>query len=175
MSKRPKRLLVELPTADEIDDLAITTPSFEVRKFEYNFPLEKADLNYPPCKGQVLVVIRGEKGTVLVRSKKPGRWGLPSGRLGIVESPVQASRRVAMEQCGVGLRTLELAGIYDVVLHYSDMSIKRLHVVYLALTDDVECRPSSAVIAEARFFSDPIEMTAGEEMTESALRDTERK
>jgi ADP-ribose pyrophosphatase YjhB (NUDIX family) len=149
---RPKHLLIELPTADEIDDLAVTAPRFEVRKLEFDHSDRKADLNYSPCKGQIVLVVRGEKGTALVRAKGTTDWSLPSGRIGPTEEVAKAAKRVAKEQCGLMLKSAELAAMYDVVWHFSDISIKRLHIVYAGVTDDTECCPDDADKKEAAFF-----------------------
>ena len=133
-------MLIELPTADEIDALAITTPRFEVRKFEFDLGGQAADLKYSPCKGQMVLVIAGKNGIALTRTSKQDKWHLPSGRISTIEDAVAAAKRIAMEQCGVMVRCLDLAGMYDVVWHYSDITIKRLHLVYSALTDDECCK-----------------------------------
>lgn len=152
MSRRPKRMLFELPAADEIDGLAMSTPRFEVRTFEYDRRDEKANLNYSPCKGHIVVVISGRNGTILVRDAVTGRWTLPSGRVGATEEAVAAAKRVARDECGVGVRGLELAGMYDVVWHYSDISVKRLHLVYAATTEDDCFEVGPSMGKEARFF-----------------------
>jgi len=175
VTKRPKHMLIELPTADEIDDLAITTPEFEVRKIEYDRSDRKADLNYPPCKGQVVVVVRGPSGIAMVREKGARHWGLPSGRLRIPEVASEAARRVAREQCGIGLRRVELAGIYDVISHFSDVSVKRLHMVFAAETDDAECVPGQQSGLEAMFSKDPGRLAGDDDLLVSALKDSEKK
>jgi len=164
-------MLIELPTADEIDALALTTPHFEVRKFDFDMKGMKADLNYVPCKGQLVLVISGKNG-VLLTKKKGGAWSLPSGRIGTSEDPVQAAKRIAKEECGVGLRSVELAGMYDVVWHYSDVSVKRLHLVYAALTDDCECAHGEAEGAiQATFFARIPEASSKDEMLACAVAD----
>jgi len=173
---RPKHLLIELPTADEIDDLAITSPAFEVRKFELHMGGKRADLNYAPCKGQIVIAIRGQRGTLLVRKKGSKKWGLPTGRIAVPEESIESAKRVAKEDLGISLRRLELAGIYDVVWHYSDVSIKRLHIVYAAETDDEECNlANQKEIAEWRFFSDIAEDLLMDDLTRSALADCSTK
>jgi ADP-ribose pyrophosphatase YjhB (NUDIX family) len=168
-------MLIELPTADEIDALAMTTPHFEVRKFEFDVKWKKADLNYVPCKGQLVLVIAGDNGIVLTKTKEKG-WELPSGRIGACEEPQKAAKRIAMEECGVGLRSLELAGIYDVVWHYSDVSVKRLHLVYAGFTDDTECVSSSGKgNVQAKFFTDIPETASKDELLMCAIADCSEK
>jgi ADP-ribose pyrophosphatase YjhB (NUDIX family) len=168
-------MLIELPTADEIDALAMTTPHFEVRRFEFDVKWKKADLNYVPCKGQLVLVIVGENGIVLTKTKGKG-WELPSGRIGACEEPGKAAKRIAREECGVGLRSLELAGIYDVIWHYSDVSVKRLHLVYAGFTDDKECALTSAQGgAQARFFKEVPESSSKDELLVCAMTDCSEK
>ncbi len=148
-------MLIELPTADEIDRLAVTTPKFEVRQISIELEDEEADLNYTPCKGQMILVVRGKEGTPLVRTREEKDWVLPSGRIGPNEDIEKSAKRIAMERCGIMLRSVELAGMYDVVWHYSNVSIKRLHLVYACITDDTACSPENTEeIQEARFFKD---------------------
>lgn len=129
---------------------------------------EKANLKYAPCKGQVVLVISGEKGLLLYRREGADGWELPSGLIGACEDPITASRRIARELCGLGLRSLELAGMYDVTWHYSDVSIKRLHLIYAARTDDQVCKPGDGGSAiEARFFGD----ASGIELCSDLVRD----
>jgi ADP-ribose pyrophosphatase YjhB (NUDIX family) len=173
--KAPKHMLIELPTADEIDALALTTPHIEVRKFDFDMKGMKADLNYVPCKGQLVLVISGGNGVLLTR-KKGGEWSLPSGRIGTNEEPVKAAKRIAKEECGIGLKSVELAGMYDVVWHYSDVSVKRLHLVYAATTDDHVCVPGEAGGAiQAKFFANTPEAFSKDEMLACALSDCSEK
>jgi len=169
-------MLIELPTAEEIDDLAITTPRLEVRKMELDFGRTKANLDYAPCKGQVVVVIRGEDGISLVRRHGAQGWSLPSDRIAPGEDIGESVKRVAREQCGLMLRSAELAGMYDVVWHYSDITIKRLHFVYAALTDDRKCAPvNDREISEAGFFEDVPDAVQKDEVYRLAIADCNAK
>jgi ADP-ribose pyrophosphatase YjhB (NUDIX family) len=168
-----KRMLLELPTADEIDELAITTPELIVRKFEHDISSEVADLNYPPCKGQVVLVAMGQGGTVLVKEKGSTLWSLPTGRISPMEKPADAARRIASSSCGLHLRTLELVGMYDVTRHYSNLTVKRLYVVFRGLTEDTECRYSDdGSTHEADFFGDDVSSMLQTEMDRNALADS---
>jgi ADP-ribose pyrophosphatase YjhB (NUDIX family) len=175
VKKVPKRMLIELPTADEIDALALTTPHIEVRKFDFDMKGTKADLNYFPCKGQLVLVISGKNG-VLWTKKNGEAWSLPSGRIGTSEEPVEAAKRIAKEACGIGLKSVELAGMYDVIWHYSDVSVKRLHLIYAATTDDCECVPGEAGGAtQARFFTSIPAASSKDEMLACAVADCSGK
>lgn len=174
--KRPKRMLFELPVADEIDELATRTPRFEVRKFELDLEGQKADLNYAPCKGQLVLVARGEKGTALVKREGSHHWELPSARIPTYEKVEQAAKQLARSQCGIGVRGLELVGMYDVVWHYSDISIKRLHLIYVAIAEDTECKPAKdSSVKEAAFFADLPESVYKNELYAAAIEDTTQR
>lgn len=164
-----RKMLIELPAADEIDDLAITTPRLEVRKFELDMAGAKANLNYPPCKAQVVIVARKDGETVLAETDEGG-WTLPSGMVGAAEEIPTAVKRIAREDFGLMLRSIELAGIYDVIWHYSDMTVKRLHFVYAAVTED-EPSPSSRKV---RRVARP-EQVVGDAVSIAALTDCKEK
>jgi len=154
----------------------LTTPKFEVRSFSYERRAQKADLNYPPCKGQMILVITGKEGVVLSRRAPRGRWGLPSGRVGAVEESLKAAKRIAAEQAGVSVRSLELAGMYDIIWHFSDISVKRLHLVYAAITDDESCsKEITDEGVEARFFAEVPENLLKDDIASSALADCSEK
>jgi ADP-ribose pyrophosphatase YjhB (NUDIX family) len=169
-------MLIELPTADEIDQLAITTPRFEVRQLSFEMADKKADLNYTPCKGQMVVVIRGEEGTPLVRRRGEKEWSLPTDRIGPNEEIEQSVKRIGREQCGLMLRSVELAGMYDVVWHYSNVSIKRLHFVFAGNTDDRRCAPEKkGEVEESRFFKEIPASVQRDEIFGYALSDCSAK
>jgi ADP-ribose pyrophosphatase YjhB (NUDIX family) len=169
-------MLIELPTADEIDEIAITTPRLEVRKIEHDRRESKADLNYAPCKGQVVVVIRGADGIPLVKNRGRRDWSLPSDRIAPNEEIETSAKRVATDQCGLTLRSIELAGIYDVIWHHSDVSIKRLHFVYSAVTDDRSCNPTKGEeCLESKFFKVVPDGLQKDEIQRFALTDCSTK
>ncbi|MEW5747904.1 MAG: hypothetical protein AB1793_03820 [Candidatus Thermoplasmatota archaeon] len=172
--KPPKRILVELPTADEIDALALSTPRLSVRKFEYDRRGEAADLDYAPCKGQMILVIRGQKGTALVRGKGGKGWSLPAGPISTYEDIPTAAKRVAKEVCGVGLRSTDLAAMYDVVWHYRGVTVKRLHIVYAGVTDD-DCSGAPGAKSEASFHRDVGAGTLQDELDRAAMEDCNQK
>jgi len=169
-------MLLELPTADEIDDLACTTPEFKVRKFEYDLRNKRADLDHTPCKGQMVLVIRGDKGTLLVRGKGEKSWGLPSDLILTTETATQSAKRIARDSWGIGLRTMQLAAMYDVIWHHSDFTVKRLHLVYGCLTDDEECEPvKSAAGTECAFMTVTEKVSFKDDIVKNALSDCSEK
>lgn len=176
MRKPPKMMLLELPTADEIDDLACTTPEVRVRKFEYDLRNKKADLDHKPCKGQIVLVIRGTKGTLFVRRKGERAWGLPTDVILTTETAIQSAKRVAGDSWGLGLRSLQLAAMYDVIWHHSDYTVKRLHLVYSCLTDDEESAPGKdSATLEGTFMTGTESVEMKDEISQNALADCSEK
>jgi len=171
----PRRMLIELPVANEIDEMALSSPDFKVRTFEFDLGAEKADLNYPPCKGQAVLVIRGEKGTVLMKRHGTAKWAFPTGRIGMAEPIAQGVKRVAKDECGLGLKSIELAGMYDVVRHYSDITVKRLHFVYVGRTDDTAFAPERGSAAEPGFHRQVSEGSLEGDIDKAALEDSSEK
>ena len=168
-------MLIELPTADEIDDLAVSTPKLSVRKFEYDRKGVRADLDYTPCKGQMMLVIRGEKGTALVKRKGEKGWSLPSGTINTYEDIPTAAKRVAKDVCGISVKSMDLAAMYDVVWHFEGVTIKRLHIVYSVITDD-ECSPREKTArTEASFHKDVPPSMLHDELDRTALDDCSQR
>ena len=123
-------MLLELPTADEIDELAEKAPSVIVRRYEYDLVDRDIDLNYTPCKGEVVVVARRDGGVFLVKDRGAVLWTLPCARIAMNETPSRAAHRVARDRCGIAINEPELKALYDVTRHYRNVSVKRLFVVY---------------------------------------------
>ncbi len=165
-------MLIELPVADEIDGLATAYPAFRVRKFEYDIKEGAPDLNRAPCKGQVVLVVNGEKGTALLRNKDGHSWALPSGSILIYETPEQAAKRVAKAECGLGIRSMVLTAMYDVAWHYPDITVKRLHLVYAAVTDDFEFTVPAERYSGAEFRPEVTANVLGSDIDRQALEDS---
>ena len=123
-----------------------------------------------------MLVIRSENGVSYVKRSANHSWSLPSDRIAPTEDVGESTKRVAKDQCGVMLRSVELVGIYDVVWHYFDVSIKRLHFVYAALTDDHRCSASKDKgVSEAKFFREIPHGVQDDEIQRFALADCNTK
>lgn len=79
------------------------------------------DRSYPrfPIPGVGAIVI-GSKGILLVRrDREPakGLWSIPGGAVEVGERQEEALFREVLEETGVKVEVLELAGTYDVILN----------------------------------------------------------
>ncbi len=164
-------MLLELPTADEIDDMAASVPSLTVRRYEFDLLDHKIDLNYTPCKGEAVIVAKRRGGIVLVKAKGTVMWTLPAARIAMDETPDATARRVAKERCGVELETVELKAFYDVTRHYQNVSVKRLFVVYgCSATNDPD-QTAITLAGECAVHFDDLDKLALEEIDAQAIAD----
>lgn len=164
-------MLLELPIADEIDELAADRPALVVRRFEYDLTDRRIDLEYQPCKGEALFVTDCMKGVALVRREDARMWMLPSARIDVNESPETTVRRTAAEQCCISLGELDLRALYDVTRHYENISIKRLFVVYRAGVKDFHSGGQHAHGIECSFHSSDLGDIVCEEIDSQAIAD----
>lgn len=171
MNGRPRRMLLELPTADEIDEMASDRPALLVRRFDFDLKDRRIDLNYTPCKGEVLFVTEGVRGVALVRTEGAVIWTLPSGRICVNEAPEAAAKRIAKEICGIRLGEMDLMALYDVTRHYENVSIKRLLVVYRAKVEDYHSGTDEDGRTRCAFHSTDLEELVCEEIDSRAIAD----
>lgn len=171
MNDRPRRMLLELPTADEIDELADDRPGLLVRRYDFDLKDRRIDLNYTPCKGEAVFVTEGAKGVALVKTKGTVIWTLPSGRIDVNEAPEATARRIAKERCGIRLGEMDLRALYDLTRHYENVSIKRLLVVYRAKVEDYDCGAHEDGRQQCVFHSADLEELVCEEIDSQAIAD----
>ncbi len=164
-------MLLELPTADEIDDMAAKVPSLTVRRYEFDLLDHEIDLNYTPCKGEAVIVTRRNGGVVLVKSKGAVMWTLPAAKIRMDEAPEDAARRIARERCGLSLTAANLRALYDVTRHYQNVSVKRLFVVYDCSTDADPDRSLAISNDECSVHFDDLDKLTLEEIDAQAIAD----
>ena len=164
-------MLLELPTADEIDEMAADAPDLVVRRFEFDLLEMEFDMNYTPCKGEALVVTKSGGGVLLVRKGAASIWTLPSGRIAMNESPDQTGLRVADEECGVDVQAMRLKALYDVTRHYANISVKRLIVVYECEAVRAERRPPETPGTECALHTDDLDKLVLEDIDSQAIAD----
>jgi ADP-ribose pyrophosphatase YjhB (NUDIX family) len=95
-------------------------------------------------QGRVLLVRRGGQPS-------SGKWSLPGGLVELGESAVEAIRREIQEECSIGIRVVDVAGVIDRVTRDAAGRVRYHYVLvdYLAYaeseaivagTDAAECR-----------------------------------
>lgn len=164
-------MLLELPLADEIDEMATDRPSLIVRRFEYELTDRRIDLEYQPCKGEALFVTDCMRGVALVKSDGAKMWTLPSGRIDVNESPEAAARRIAVERCCIRLGEVDLRALYDVTRHYENISVKRLFVIFRAEVEDFHSGGGRMPDTVCTFHSSDLGDLVCEEIDSQAITD----
>jgi ADP-ribose pyrophosphatase YjhB (NUDIX family) len=164
-------MLLELPVADEIDELAADRPSLIVRRFEYELTDRRIDLEYQPCKGEALFVTDCDRGVALVKREGAKMWTLPSGRIDVNEPPEATARRVALERCRIRLGEVDLRALYDVTRHYENISVKRLFVIYRAEVEDFHSGGGRSPVTECSFHSSDLGDLVCDEIDSQAIAD----
>jgi ADP-ribose pyrophosphatase YjhB (NUDIX family) len=151
--------------------MASDRPALIVRRYDFDLKDQRIDLNYTPCKGEVLIVTEGVRGVALLKTTGGVMWTLPSGRIDVNEAPETAARRVAVNKCGIRLGDVDLKALYDVTRHYENVSVKRLFVVYLAKVDDYHGGAQRDDRSPCVFHSENLDKLVCEEIDSQAIAD----
>lgn len=103
-----------------------------------------------PRVGVGCVVMRGDK-TLLVQSRRWGRWSTPGGHLDYGESPTECARRETVEEAGITLGVVEFLAITNDV-----MPDRGTHYITIWMCGEAEAGEISVgdpeEIADARWF-----------------------
>ena len=99
---------------------------------------------YPdyPRVGVGAVILHEDKVLLVRRGQSPsfGKWSLPGGLVELGESTREAIAREIVEECGIGIRVVDVAGVIDRVVH-DDTGRVRYHYVlvdYLAYPESLD-------------------------------------
>lgn len=104
---------------------------------------------YPetPRVGVGVVILQGGRVLLVKRGAPPGqgKWSLPGGLVWLGESVEAAAVREALEECGLKVRLLGLAGVVDRVIRDAEGRIRYHYVLvdYLAVPEAGEARAGS--------------------------------
>ncbi len=100
---------------------------------------------YPdhPRVGVGAVVLDGARVLLVKRGRKPaeGKWSIPGGLVDLGETTDDAARREVLEECGIKVRLLGVAGVVDRVIRDADGRV-RYHYVLV----DYAARPEGREI-----------------------------
>jgi len=127
---------------------------------------------YPdyPRVGVGAVILHEDKVLLVRRGQSPsfGKWSLPGGLVELGESTREAIAREIMEECGIGIRVVDVAGVLDRVVH-DDAGRVRYHYVlvdYLAYPESLDVVAGSDA-GDAQWFE--IERVAELDTTQGLL------
>ena len=127
---------------------------------------------YPdyPRVGVGAVILHEDKVLLVRRGQSPsfGKWSLPGGLVELGETTREAIAREIMEECGIGIRVVDVAGVLDRVVH-DDAGRVRYHYVlvdYLAYPESLDVVAGSDA-GDAQWFD--IERVAELDTTQGLL------
>jgi len=127
---------------------------------------------YPdyPRVGVGAVILHEDKVLLVRRGQSPsfGKWSLPGGLVELGESTREAIAREIVEECGIGIRVVDVAGVIDRVVH-DDTGRVRYHYVlvdYLAYPESLDVVAGSDA-GDAQWFE--IEHVAELDTTQGLL------
>jgi 8-oxo-dGTP diphosphatase len=95
---------------------------------------------YPECPrvGVGAVVLHGSRVLLVRRGGQPsyGKWTLPGGLVELGETTAEAIRRELVEECGIDVTVVGLAGVVDRVVRDADGRVRYHYVLvdYLVRT-----------------------------------------
>ncbi len=99
---------------------------------------------YPdyPRVGVGAVILHEDKVLLVRRGQSPsyGKWSLPGGLVELGESTREAIAREIVEECGIAIRVVDVAGVIDRIVH-DDAGRVRYHYVlvdYLAYPESLD-------------------------------------
>jgi 8-oxo-dGTP diphosphatase len=110
-------------------------------------------------RGRVLLVRRGADPSI-------GKWTLPGGLVELGETTAEAVRRELVEECGLAITVVGLAGVVDRVVRDADGRVRYHYVLvdYVARAD-TEALAVGSDAAEARWVAldrmDELDVTEG--------------
>ena len=112
---------------------------------------------YPdyPRVGVGAVILHEDKVLLVRRGQSPsfGKWSLPGGLVELGETTREAIAREIMEECGIKIQIIEVAGMLDRIVR-DDTGRVRYHYVlvdYLAYPDSLDVEAGDDA-AEAQWF-----------------------
>jgi 8-oxo-dGTP diphosphatase len=112
---------------------------------------------YPdyPRIGVGAVILHEDKILLVRRGKSPsfGKWTLPGGLVELGETTTEAIAREIVEECGIKIRVVDVAGVITRVVRDDDDRIRYHYVLvdYLAYPDSMDVVAGSDA-AEAQWF-----------------------
>ena len=127
---------------------------------------------YPdyPRVGVGAVILHEDKVLLVRRGQSPsyGKWSLPGGLVELGESTREAIAREIVEECGIAIRVVDVAGVIDRIVH-DDAARVRYHYVlvdYLAYPESLDVVAGSDA-GDAQWFD--IERVAELDTTQGLL------
>lgn len=111
-----------------------------LKQIEYYKYLRQYVGTQPLILPGAVVIIRNEKGEVLLQKRPEGKWGLPGGLMNLGESFEEVAEREVFEETGLRVRNLRLMQVFSGAQFYmkAPNGDEFYCVTAVFLTEDVE-------------------------------------
>lgn len=156
---------VEKPPDEELNRLLENYGRLRTRIVDMDFRHIDEKRDYPPCFGEVVLLIHDSEGrlaTVRKRGSPDGAYGLPMGRISEAESVEEAAVREAFEETGRAVKVEEVVALHRVRYKFMRWNLERWTFILLCrpLTDEGAPQDTEE-IEEVKFVRLPDEIPLG--------------
>lgn len=148
---------VERPPDEEMDRILETYGRIRRRVVDWDLRHLNEDPDYPPCVGEVVLLILDNEGRLAtVRKQGSEHWILPMGRIAPGETVEEAAAREAKEETGWEVRVEEVRALHRARIRFQTWRLERWYFVVVCRALQDEGGPQDTEeIAEAQFVRLP--------------------
>ncbi|MFP4000878.1 MAG: NUDIX hydrolase [Candidatus Natronoplasma sp.] len=144
---------VEKPSDEELEELYRKFGEPEIKEEEVSLSALEYKGDYPDCKGEAAFEIKKENKVVGVMHSGGEKYVLPMGRIWKDEGFIEGSKREAREETGLNIEIKALREIRKVKYEFSNVELKRWHLLFEAEEVGGELNPEDPdEIEEAELF-----------------------
>lgn len=124
---------LERPSDEEMDRILETYGRIRRRVVDWDFRHLDESGDYPPCQGEVVLLLRDEEGRLVAvqRRDSPDHWILPMGRIDPGERVEDTAVREAREETGYDIRVEEVAALHRARIRFKAWDLERWYFVVL--------------------------------------------
>ncbi len=150
---------VEKPQEGELDRLLKRYRRIRHRVVDWDWRQFDESKDYPPCDGEVVLLILDGQGRLAVVRKRGApedSYMLPMGRIGEGESVEQAARREALEETGMAVGVEDIPAIHRARIRFKRWNLERWYFIVQCAVEGGGGPPSDGEeIAEVSFIELP--------------------
>ncbi len=154
--------VVEKPPEEELDRVLEKYRRIRRRVVDWDWRDFDESTDYPPCFGEVVLLILDGEGRLAVvrkRGSPEDRYMLPMGRINEGEGVEEAAEREALEETGLVVRVDDVSALHRARIRFKRWNLERWYfIVQCSIRDDGGSPPDRAEIEEVMFVGIPSEI-----------------
>ncbi len=154
--------IIEKPADEEIDRLLRKYRRIRRRVVDWDMPQLDPARDYPPCFGEVVLLIIDDVGRIAAMRKRGASeeaYMLPQGRIDEGEGIEDAAVREAFEETGREVKVEEVAAVHRVRIRFKSWRLERWHFVMICRSTSGGGKPQDQdEVAEIKFLKIPSEI-----------------